>query len=50
MADNLHGNFYEDETTPEDIEDSLNDVERCLDKMEPALGLVRRHWEHFTRF
>ena len=38
MADALHSNFYEDETSPEDIEDSLNDVERLLDKLEPVLG------------
>ena len=38
MADALHGNFYEDETEPEDIDDSLNDVERLLDKLEPVLG------------
>ena len=37
VADALHGNFYEDETTPEDIEDTLNDVERCSDKLEPVL-------------
>ena len=38
VADALHGNFYEDETAPEDIDDSLNDVERLLDKLEPVLG------------
>ena len=37
VADALHGNFYEDETAPEDIDDSLNDVERLLDKLEPVL-------------
>ena len=37
VADAHHGNFYEDETTPEDIEDTLNDVERCSDKLEPVL-------------
>ena len=38
VADALHGNSYEDETAPEDIDDSLNDVERLLDKLEPVLG------------
>ena len=38
VADALHGNFYEDETAPEDIDDSLNDVERLLDKLDPVLG------------
>ena len=38
VADARHGNFYEDETAPEDIDDSLNDVERLLDKLEPVLG------------
>ena len=37
VADALNGNFYEDETAPEDIDDSLNDVERLLDKLEPVL-------------
>ena len=26
VADSLHGNFYEDDTAPEDIDDSLDDV------------------------
>ena len=38
VTDALHGNFYEDETAPEDIDDSLNDVEWLLDKLEPVLG------------
>ena len=37
VADALHGNFYEDETAPEDIDDSLDDVARLLDKLEPLL-------------
>ena len=32
-----HGNFYEDETAPEDIGESLDDVARLLDKLEPLL-------------
>ena len=39
VADSLHGNFYEDEFPPEDISDSLDDVERLLDKLEPVLGV-----------
>ena len=37
VADALHGNFYEDETAPEDIGESLDDVARLLDKLEPLL-------------
>ena len=29
------GNSYEDETAPEDTDDSLSDLERLLDKVEP---------------
>ena len=30
VADAPHGNFYEDETAPEDIDDSLDDVAHLL--------------------
>ena len=35
VANALHGNSYEDETAPEDTDDSLSDLERLLDKVEP---------------
>ena len=35
VANDLHGNFYEDEMASEDIADSLDDVERFLDRLEP---------------
>ena len=38
VADSLHGNFYEDELQSEDIADSLDDVQRFLDKLEPLAG------------
>ena len=40
VADALHGNFYEDETASEDINDSLNDVERLLGLLEPLLAVM----------
>lgn len=40
VADALHGNVYEDETASEDINDSLNDVERLLDLLEPLLAVM----------
>ena len=36
VAEALHGNFYEDQMEPTDIGDSLDDVERLLDKLEPS--------------
>ena len=38
VAEALHGNFYEDQMEPTDIGDSLDDVERLLDKLEPLAG------------
>ena len=38
VAEALRGNFYEDEMKPADIGDSLDDVERLLDKLEPLVG------------
>ena len=37
VADALHGNFYEDEMEPADVGESLDDVERFLDKLEQVL-------------
>ena len=41
VADALHGNFYEDETEPEDIDDSLNDVELPPGQAGAGAGVVR---------
>ena len=38
VADSLHGNFYEDEFTAEDVAQALGDVESLLDKLEPLIG------------
>ena len=38
VADSLHGNFYEDEFTPEDVAQALGDVEQLLGKLEPLIG------------
>ena len=38
VAEALHGNFYEDQMEPTDIRDSLDDVERLLDKLELLVG------------
>ena len=35
VAESLHGNFYEDQWTSEDIAQSLDDVDRLLDLLEP---------------
>ena len=39
VAESLHGNFYEDQLQPSDISESLDDVERFLNLLDP---LVRR--------
>lgn len=36
-AESLHGNFYEDHFPPEIISESLDDVERLLDLLEPLI-------------
>ena len=38
VAEALHGNFYEDEYQAENIAQSLDDVGRLLDKLEPLLA------------
>ena len=38
VADSLHGNFYEDEFTAEDVAQALGDVESLLDKLHPLIG------------
>ena len=38
VADSLHGNFYEDEFTAEDVAQALGDVESLLDKLDPLIG------------
>lgn len=38
VAEALHGNFYENEYEPENIAQSLDDVERLLDKLDPLIG------------
>ena len=38
VAESLHGNFYEDQLPPHDIAESLDDVERLLDLLEPLAG------------
>ena len=35
VAESLHVNFYEDQLRPADISESLDDVERLLDLLEP---------------
>ena len=35
VAEALHGNFYENQMEPTDVGESLDDVERFLDKLEP---------------
>ena len=35
VAESLHANFYEDQLQPFDISESLDDVERLLDLLEP---------------
>ena len=35
VAEALHGNFYENQMEPTDVGESLDDVERFLDKVEP---------------
>ena len=35
VAESLHANFYEDQMQPFDIAESLDDVERLLDLLEP---------------
>ena len=35
VAESLHVNFYEDQLRPEDVAESLDDVERLLDLIEP---------------
>ena len=37
VAEALHGNFYEDQMVSADIKESLDDVERLLDRLEPLL-------------
>ena len=37
VAEALHGNFYEDQMVSADITESLDDVERLLDRLEPLL-------------
>ena len=37
VAEALHGNFYENEYAPENIAQSLDDVERLLDKLDPLI-------------
>ena len=50
VAEALHGDFYEDEMEPADIGDSLDDVERLLDKLEPLVGLVGCHQPPLGRY
>ena len=40
VADSLHGNFYEDEFTTEDVSEALGDVEALLDKLELLIRAV----------
>ena len=35
VAEALHGNFYKNQMEPTDVGESLDDVERFLDKVEP---------------
>lgn len=37
QADALHGNFYEDELEAHDVAESLDDIERLLDLIEPLV-------------
>ena len=39
-AGDLHGNFYENEMSAEDIAESLNDVQALLDRLETLLKQV----------
>ena len=38
VANDLHGNFYEDEMAAEDIAESLDDVEALIDRLTPLLA------------
>ena len=38
VAESLHANFYEDQLLPSDISESLDDVERLLDLLEPLIA------------
>lgn len=38
VADSLHGNFYENEFTLEDVAQALDDVEALLEKLRPLAG------------
>ena len=40
VANDLHGNFYENEMSAEDIAESLDDVQALLDRIETLLGQV----------
>ena len=40
MANDLHGNFYENEMSAEDIAESLDDVQALLDRLETLLEQV----------
>ena len=40
MANDLHGNFYENEMLAEDIAESLDDVQALLDRLETLLEQV----------
>ncbi len=38
VAESLHGNFYEDQMSAEDIAESLNDVQALLDRLATLLN------------
>ena len=38
MANDLHGNFYEDEMAAADIAESLDDIEALIDRLAPLLS------------
>ena len=40
VANDLHGNFYENEMSPEDIAESLDDVQALLDRLGTLLEQV----------
>ena len=40
VANDLHGNFYENEMSAEDIAESLDDVQALLDRLETLLKQV----------
>ena len=40
VANDLHGNFYENEMSPEDIAESLDDVQALLDRLGTLLKQV----------